>query len=66
MEEKELTIDQSFAQLEELINRLEEDDVSLEQSFELYNKGINLVKECNEKIDLVEKKIKIIETENQE
>lgn len=65
-QEKDLTIDQCFEQIEELINKLESDDISLEQSFEMYNKGINLVKECNDKIDTVEKKIKIIESENQD
>ena len=61
-QEKKMTIDQCLNQIEELIAKLEADDISLEQSFELYNKGISLVKDCNDKIDNVEKKIKIIES----
>lgn len=62
MSDKEkFTIEEGFSSLEEIISKMEADDVSLEESFELYNKGIKLVKECNDKIDLVEKQIKLIE-----
>lgn len=62
MSDKEkITIEEGFGKLEEIINQMEQEEVSLEDSFELYNQGIKLVKECNEKIDLVEKQIKIIE-----
>ncbi|WP_418754838.1 exodeoxyribonuclease VII small subunit, partial [Eubacterium ventriosum] len=35
-----------------------------EQSFELYNKGLSLVQDCNNQIDKIEKQIKIIEEGN--
>lgn len=56
-----MTIEEGFSLLEELIGKMEEPEVSLEESFALYNKGIKLVKECNDKIDYVEKQIKLIE-----
>ena len=34
---------------------------TLDRSFELYNQGLTLIKECNEKLDYMEKQIKIIE-----
>jgi exodeoxyribonuclease VII small subunit len=40
---------------------MESDEVSLEDSFALYKEGIELIKECNEKIEKVEKQIKLIE-----
>ena len=40
---------------------MDNDEVSLEDSFKLYEKGMKLVKQCNDKIDKVEKKINIIE-----
>lgn len=62
MSDKEkMTIEESFAKLEEIIGKMEQGEVSLEDSFALYHQGIQLVKECNEKIDLVEKQIKLVE-----
>ena len=48
--------------LEESMERdtLEGDDISLEESFALYQKGMKLVQSCKEKIDTVEKKILIM------
>ena len=50
-----------FGQLDEIVDALESEDVSLEQSFELYHKGIDLLKVCNEKIDTIEKKMMILD-----
>ena len=35
--------------------------MSLEDSFQLYNKGMELLKICNDKIDTVEKKMLILD-----
>ena len=40
MEEKELTIEQSFAEIEEILNKLESNEVTLEDSFLLYQSGM--------------------------
>ncbi|HIY64216.1 MAG TPA: exodeoxyribonuclease VII small subunit [Candidatus Mediterraneibacter stercoripullorum] len=50
-----------FGQLETIIGELEADDVSLEKSFDLYNKGMNLLKECGKSIDEVEKKVLVLD-----
>ena len=47
----------------QVIIRLVED--SLEESFVLYQKGIEKLKICNEKIDAVEKKLLILNQEGQ-
>mgnify|MGYP000906048757 FL=1 len=52
-EEKELTLEQSFAELDKLVEGLEKPDISLEESFRAYKKGMDLLKECNRKIDTV-------------
>ena len=57
MASKETTLEQLFEKLEESISQLERDDISLEDSFALYQKGMELVKTCNSKIDTVEKKM---------
>lgn len=57
----ELNIEECFSEIEKMIDELNEDNLSLEDSFEVYNKAVKYVKLCNDKIDRVEKKIKIIE-----
>lgn len=54
---KELTLEEHFTQLEEIIEQMQGEDVSLEESFSLYEQGMKTLKNCNQKIDAVEKKI---------
>ncbi len=54
---KEQTLDQSFEKLEEMIGKLEQEDIPLEESFKLYKEGMKLIKACNDKIDKVEKEV---------
>ena len=60
MDEKELTVEEYFEELEEVLKKLEEPRVKLEESFALYEKGMSILKRCNEKIDFVEKKMQIL------
>ena len=53
---KAQTLEQSFEKLEQIIGNLENGDVSLEDSFKLYNEGMN----CNQQLDKVEKKIVVL------
>lgn len=55
--EQELSLEDAFAQIEEVIGRLEAEDITLEQSFAEYNRGMALLARCNETIDRVEKKV---------
>lgn len=55
------SIEKNFEELSNIIEKMDNDDVTLEESFKLYEKGMKLVKQCNDKIDKVEKKINIIE-----
>ena len=57
-------IEDNFEQLEDIISKMQSDRITLEQSFELYNKGLSLVQDCNNQIDKIEKQIKIIEEGN--
>ena len=58
---KASTIEENFTKLEEIIEKMESEDVTLETSFDLYSKGLKLKKDCNDKIDKVEKEMKVIE-----
>lgn len=54
---KEMTLEQAFEKLEESIGKLEQEDISLEDSFKIYREGMKLIQTCNEKIDQVEKQV---------
>ncbi|HBB61154.1 MAG: exodeoxyribonuclease VII small subunit [Lachnospiraceae bacterium] len=55
--EEQLTLEESFAELDRLVERLEDRDIPLEESFSLYKRGMDLLTSCKEKIDTVEKKM---------
>ena len=57
-------IEDNFEQLEDIISKMQSDRITLEQSFELFNKGLSLVQDCNNQIEKIEKQIKIIEEGN--
>lgn len=56
-EPEEASLEDKFAGLEEIIARLEEEDISLEDAFGAYSQGMELLKSCNDQIDRVEKKV---------
>ncbi len=60
-----MNLNETFTKLEEVISLLEREDISLEESFREYQKGMELVKQCNEFIDKVEKKVLIITEEGE-
>lgn len=60
---KSLSVEESLTKLDKLINKLAQSDISLDESFKLYNEGLKLVKTCNSQLDKVEKKIIILEEE---
>lgn len=55
--EKKPGLEENFAGLETLIEKLEEEDITLEEAFSAYSEGMKLLKICNEQIDTVEKKV---------
>ena len=65
MAEKEMKLEEAFAKLNQIVEALEKPEVSLEDSFGLYQEGMKLLKTCNDSIDKVEKQL-IILSENGE
>lgn len=59
-EQETISLEEAFKQLEEMIGALESREITLEESFQKYQQGMNLLKICNEKIDKVEKKMLVI------
>ena len=58
---QEITIEDGFARLNELLKIMESEDVGLEGSFDLYKHGVELVKILNSKLDDVEGKLTEVE-----
>ena len=54
---KELTLEEMMDELDNCVRQLEADDISLEDSVHIYEKGMKMVKSCNDRIDRVEKEV---------
>jgi exodeoxyribonuclease VII small subunit len=50
----------ALTELEQVVDRLESGELSLEESLEAFEKGVGLVKYCNQKLNEVEKKVEIL------
>ena len=55
--DNEKNIEDVFQELDVIAEKLESSDTSLEASFRLYKKGMELLKYCSGKLDTVEKKM---------
>ena len=60
-ETKKENLEEMFKDLEELIGKMENEEITLEQTFDLYNNGMELLKKCNLSIDEVEKKVLVLD-----
>lgn len=58
--EQRENLEEMFQDLEKVIMAMEDSDVTLEKSFDLYNRGMELLKKCNRTIDEVEKKVLVL------
>lgn len=59
-EKKEPGLEELFREIEDILDRMEDKELSLEDSFSLYEKGMKRLKQCNDRIDQVEKKMLMI------
>lgn len=57
---EELSVEESFRLLEEMAEKMEDPDTTLEESFHLYQKGMELLKQVNGILDTYEKKMQIL------
>lgn len=61
----ELSVEEAFAALEQIVQRMEEESISLEDSFNFYETGIRLVRYCSGRIDRVEKQVQMLRGEGE-
>lgn len=59
-QERQPSLEELFARLDAILNNMEDPDISLEDAFSLYEQGMKDIRSCNEKLDLVEKKMMVI------
>ena len=56
--DKKINFELSLKELESIIEKLEDENINLEDSVKSFEKGINLVKECQQQLQSAELKIK--------
>lgn len=62
--EKNLTFEDAMNKLEQIVDRLEEGDVPLEEAIAFYKEGMELSKLCHDKLKSVEEQLTQIITED--
>lgn len=62
--EKELSFEEAMNKLEQIVDRLEEGDVPLEEAILFYKEGMELSKLCHDKLKNVEEQLTQIITED--
>jgi exodeoxyribonuclease VII small subunit len=50
----------ALEELERVVEQLESGDLSLEEALAAFEKGVGLVKQCNQKLNEVEKKLELL------
>ena len=60
MSEKNQTFEASLQELEKIVRRLEDGDLPLEESLKLFEKGVRLSRECQERLNAAERRIEIL------
>lgn len=59
-EEKQENLEENFAQIEKMIEKLEQSDVALDEAFGIYEAGMKKLKDCNNSIEQIEKKMLVM------
>lgn len=63
---EELNFEELMIKLEDITNKLENEKLSLDESVKLFEEGMEISKQCNNKLEDAEKKITILINENNE
>lgn len=64
-EEQSRTFEASLEALEQIVRQLESGDLALEKSLELFEEGIRLSRECQDRLSQAERRIEILLRDNQ-
>ena len=56
----------SLARLEELVDQMEDGDLSLEESLKAFEAGVKLTRECQQALQAAEQKVEVLMRQNDE
>ena len=62
---KPKTFETSLEELERIVRELEQGELTLEKSLELFEQGVKLSRECQERLNQAERRIEILMRDNQ-
>jgi exodeoxyribonuclease VII small subunit len=65
MRDKNINIEKVLSELESIVNKMEEDNLNLEDSLSSYEKGILLVKTAQENLKKIEQRVQILSKNNE-
>ena len=57
---KSATIEESLEKLDKIVTQLEDGSLSMNEAFKLYKEGVQLVNNCNNMLDKVEKQLVVL------
>ena len=60
MELSQLSYEEALAQLRTIVDQLERGSLGLEQSLELYEKGVQLTRFCETRLEVVEERMQLL------
>lgn len=60
MKNTKKNFEEAISELEEIVRKLEDGEISLEESIEYFQKGVELSRICNKKLDEAERKITML------
>lgn len=63
---EDIPFEEYLGKLEEIVHRLEEGELTLDESVKVYEEGINITKLCLEKLNKTKKKIEELVIEGEE
>ncbi len=58
-----ISFESNLKELENIVKQLEEDDCTLDESIELFSRGVELVKKCNNSLNNAKLKIETLKAE---
>lgn len=62
---KPKTFESSLEELERIVRELEQGELPLEKSLELFERGVKLSRECQDRLNQAERKIEVLMRDNQ-
>ena len=63
MTTENINLEKLIAELESIVNKMENDDLNVEDSLKSYEKGISLIKNAQNKLKKIEQKVEILSKE---